>query len=276
MSKKHYWKFVVAVVITALIAGVGLVPNVSATTPNPNIVVDCTVNLGTEWNIPLPDESMGAAGGGFGTGGYLTWDSNNLYLGFTPGPLGNITIYIDTVPGGMQTASWGGTHQLAASGGYEFAYTNSGPTPVIEMDGGGGAWVPFGSMATFCLTTGGSGHIEWAIPWGELGVAPPPVVTPQVTVLITSRFSADDVAAYWPNVGGNVNGTSPSFVQGFIFPDPLGAGMGSSPFPAPTAISLSQITANSPQMSLLLLAGVLVLGTGAFLLLRRRNRKQEI
>jgi LPXTG-motif cell wall-anchored protein len=272
MMKKHYWKFMAALMITALIAGVGLVPQVTATVPNSSIVVDCSVNTTTEW---APDEYMGPAGGGYGTELYLTWDATNLYVGIKPGPIGDVSIYIDNGAGGMMTASLGGTHQIAASGGYEFSYSNVGPNRVIEAETGG-SWadVTASSSATSCIATGGT-DVEWAIPWTELGVV---AGTSRVTILVTSRSAPapDNVFAYWPvELGRNIGGSTPSFEVGFIFPDPINAN-GYSPAPDnPTAVSLSQFSANNSQNSLLLLAGVLVLVTGFAFVLRFRNRKQN-
>ena len=271
MSKNHFWKLVFAVILTTLIAGVGLVPNVAATAPNPNIVVNCVVGTVGEWQL---DENMGSAGGGFGTGLYITWDTSNFYVGITPGPIGDVTIYIDNgTPGGMTTASLGGTHQIASTGGYEYSYSNVGTSTVVEV-ASSGSWVSSTTSGSNCIATSGT-DIEWAIPWSELGVV---AGTSRITVLVTSRNSvsdADRVFSYWPNVAGNVGGSTPSFSNGFIFPDPINAS-GYSPFPGPTALSLNQFTAYNPQDSLLLLAGILILATSVAILLYRRTRKQNI
>jgi hypothetical protein len=275
MLKNHYWKFVVAFVFTALIAGVGLVPDVAATTGSA-VTADCTVDTTTEWQFT--SENMGASGGSITLSSlYLTWDSTNLYVGVNTPPYGNFTIYIDNgTTGGATTASWGGTHQIASAGvGYEYSFTNNNTNAVREIWNGSN-WTTTGApAATFCLTTSGSNDIEWAIPWSNISVT---AATSRVTVLITNRDVGNRnlVYSYWPNVSGNTTTPSPSFTQGFIFNDPLTTNVsGYSPSGAPTAISLSQFTANNPISSLLLLTGIFVLVSAAFLLLRRRKQGQE-
>ena len=121
MSKNHYWKFVIALMLTALIAGVGLVPNVAADTGSA-ITVDCTVDTSTEWQT---DEAMGG-------GLYITWDADNFYVGIDKAPIGNNTIYIDTATGGATAASFGGSFQIAATGGYEYSFTNDSQSSNIQ------------------------------------------------------------------------------------------------------------------------------------------------
>jgi len=280
MLKNHYLKFLVAVLITAVIAGVGFVPNVAATTETDKssvITIDCTIDTTTEWAM---DEDMGLGDGGSSMHFYLTWDSTYLYLGLAP-IFGDVTIYLDTAPGGTNIASFNGTHSIAGSGaGYEYAYSNDSTTARYEV-GTSGSWTaptapPAGT--SYCIGTSGP-HIEWRIPWANINGGTG--VPSYLTVLATSRTLTalpDTVVQAWPFATGNDKAV-PVFSQGYVFNvdnnnAPGTAGI--SPNAGPTAISLSQFTANNPQLNLLFITGLLVVGTGAFLVLRRRTRKQEI
>ncbi len=279
MLKKHCWKFVVAVMITVLIAGVGLVPNATAVTFNTVDVSDCDV-LGASGPFDNASENMGAGSGGANRL-FLTWDATNLYIGFN-NSIGVFSIYLDTALNGTYVPSWGAatTFNIAAApNGYEHSLTFLGPTPTSpplhEVSSSGTAWVPgAGLMTTSCNAAPATpGHTEIAIPWGSIGFTGVP--SERVTVLATSRIpDANTVYQVWPGTPNTTTG----FTVGYVINDPINSPNISPNVLAqvPTAISLSQFAANNPQASLLLLVGVLVLGTGAAIFLRCRNRKQEI
>ena len=263
MATKSYWKFVTAILLTALIAGVGLVPNVAAITYN-TINVDCNVDTTTpEWQT---DEAMGG-------NLYITWDSTNLYIGIKTAPLGNNTIYIDNGSlGGGTTASFDGSFQIAVSGGYEYSFTNQSSNQLVQT-WNGISWTTTGApTATSCLATGSSPNnkIEWAIPWSQIGNPS------RITILVVAQNpgSTHGVIGFWPNAGNNES-TTPSFDTGYIFSN-LGSGVSPNSGTPVTAIALNNLTARNATSGLALLAGVLVLSSVGVFVLRRRQRNTEI
>ena len=237
MATKSYWKFVTAILLTALIAGVGLVPNVAATTAgSKSIIIDCVL---TDW---AADEAMGPFAGSGTTNLWITWDVTYLYVAYQ-GNTGNMTIYVDNgTDGGMETSALLGsfssnTHQIANSGnGYEVAFSGEGTTPVYEVYNGS-TWVSWAPTVESCLNGGGTNSFEWKMRWDEIGVTAGS--GHRATVLVTRRNGAGNLLSYFP-------GQSTPLTQGVIFWDPVGTAVsGVSPNLAPTAIALNNLTARN-------------------------------
>ena len=232
----------------------------SATTFN-TISVDCDVNIGPEWQV---DENMGSGGMNTGTRLYITWDATYLYLGITP-PFYLITIYIDTASGGTNIGSLSATHQIAGpSVGYEYAYSaNDIGVSSLEV-ASGGTWISNTLPSETGLCSSGTG-MEWAIPWTDIGVSP----GSRFTILVTDRSQPDTVDEYWPDVPGNAN-PPPAFTQGFVFTQPMEAGV--SPSGSPTAITLNRLTASDSRGDRALVISVTVILSAILAVSQRRLR----
>ena len=276
MLRNHYLKFIVAVLITALIAGVGLVPEVAATTWH-TISVSPNTECNT-WDFDA-DESFGTGVGVPATGDILgiTWDETTLYIGIdrdtaTASPF-TYNVYLDTQANGASQSSTFSYNIAAAPQGYEYVFSqNLVGNSLTYAVGTTGSWVA-GTPPVTVSSCGRSPSVKFAIPWSDIGGVPT-----RLTVFVEGYDVGPTLRDAWPVATGNVF-SPPSFTQGIVFSGDTNTLPGAnnvSPNGAPTAITLSNLQASNPQTSLLLLAGVLVAGTGTFLLLRRRARKVEI
>jgi hypothetical protein len=221
---------------------------------------DCSIS---EWES---DENLGS--GSTSNDLWVTWDASNFYIGidnwnFESSGSGDIQIYIDTGSGGGTTSvNWDGTRTIANSGrGYEYFYGHEGglSSPSFRQYSGGN----WNNYPTFngnqCIGYNSAQDSEIVIPWTDIGS---PTQATLLVYIKDDNNNTTNAFAYWPNVTGN---TATSFTKGYRFTD-LGSGF--SPNGAPTAVTLSDLSARAPSPALLV-ASVLLLG--AVIVWRRKR-----